>query len=233
MSVVRVKKTTSYTVMSNHHLRDKNLSLKAKGLLSLMLSLPAEWDYTINGLVAICKENETAVKSTLKELKRFGYLQVIKRNPNETKSGRIEYEYIIYEKPMPQQDGEKQEVENLPVESLPVENRTQLSTNELITERINKDNKEKKYKKEIRHEYGEYHNVLLTDSDLAKLKAEFPSDWQARIDNLSIGIQSKGYKYKDHLATIRNWARRDGQNNKPKANTMPNGKPFIEGDLPF
>lgn len=96
----------------------------------------------------------------------------------------------------------------------------------------NKDIKEK-YKKEIRHEYGEYHNVLLTDSDLAKLKAEFPSDWQARIDNLSIGIQSKGYKYKDHLATIRNWARRDGQNNNPKANTMPNGKPFIEGDLPF
>lgn len=59
MSIVRVNKTNNYTVMSNYHLRNRELSLKAKGLLSLMLSLPDDWDYSIAGLVAICKENET------------------------------------------------------------------------------------------------------------------------------------------------------------------------------
>lgn len=63
--------------------------------------------------------------------------------------------------------------------------------------------------KDIRHQYGEYKNVLLTDDELEKLKAEFPSDWQERIERLSCYIASKGTKYKNHLATIRNWARKD------------------------
>ena len=71
MAIYRVHKTKDYTVMSNTHLRDKDMSLKAKGLLTLMLSLPENWDYTINGLVAICKENETAIKSALDELKKL------------------------------------------------------------------------------------------------------------------------------------------------------------------
>lgn len=91
MSVIRVNKTKNYTVMSNEHLKDKRLSLKAKGLLSVMLSLPDTWDYSISGLVAICKESETAVKSTLNELKSCGYLVVTKKMPNETESGRTEY----------------------------------------------------------------------------------------------------------------------------------------------
>ena len=72
MAVIRINKTSDYTVMSNAHFREKEMSLKAKGLLSLMLSLPDTWDYSINGLVAFCKENESAIKSTLNELKRFG-----------------------------------------------------------------------------------------------------------------------------------------------------------------
>ena len=60
--------------MSNYHLRDRNLTLKTKGLLSIMLSLPEDWDYSIKGLVSICKENETAVRSALKELETNGYL---------------------------------------------------------------------------------------------------------------------------------------------------------------
>ena len=63
--------------------------------------------------------------------------------------------------------------------------------------------------KPVKHRYGEYNNVLLSDDEMEKLKAEFPNDWQERIDNLSRGIASHGYKYKNHLATIRNWARRD------------------------
>ena len=61
MSVVRVNKTKDFTIMSNHHLREKRMSLKAKGLLSMMLSLPDEWDYSISGLCAVCKENITAI----------------------------------------------------------------------------------------------------------------------------------------------------------------------------
>jgi predicted phage replisome organizer len=79
------------------------------------------------------------------------------------------------------------------------------------------DNK-KNNKKEIRHKYGEYENVLLSDSDFEKLKSEFPSDYTARIENLSSYIASTGKSYKNHLATIRNWARKEntGKENKPR-----------------
>lgn len=90
-SVCRVNKNANYTVMSNYHLRSTNLSLKAIGLLSKVLSLPENWDYSISGLTAICKEKETAIKAALDELKHWGYLNVTKLMPNETNSGRIEY----------------------------------------------------------------------------------------------------------------------------------------------
>lgn len=100
MAVFRVHKTKNYTLMSNHHLRDKDLSLKAKGLLSVMFSLPDSWNYSIPGLCAILKENETAVKSTIKELKATGYLIVDKKNPcKEEGRSKFEYIYNIYETP--------------------------------------------------------------------------------------------------------------------------------------
>jgi len=151
MSVVRVNKTKDFTVMSNYHLRDKNLSLKAKGLLSQMLSLPEDWDYTIEGLAEINKENKTAIKTALDELREHRYLQVHKLMPNETKSGRYEYVYDIYEVPVSEkilndieQEVEKQGIEILGVEILPIENQAQINTNIL-----NKDNKiqERKYTK--------------------------------------------------------------------------------------
>lgn len=132
MSVVRINKTKDYTVMSNHHFKNKKLSLKAKGLLSQMLSLPDNWDYTIAGLCAINKENETAIKSALDELKECGYLVVSKLMPNQTDSGRIEYVYDIYEQPI-----EKQGIENLPLEIQPVEKQRQLNTKELKTKKLN------------------------------------------------------------------------------------------------
>lgn len=138
MSVFRVNKTKYYTVMSNAHLNEKKMSLKAKGLLSLMLSLPEKWDYSIAGLVAICKENETAIKSTLDELKEFGYLEVIKTMPTKDNGGRISYEYVIYER---KQEGKKQDLENLGVEFQGVENPVQLNTNkENTNNKINYNN---------------------------------------------------------------------------------------------
>lgn len=128
MSVFRIEKTNNYTVMSNYHLREREMSLKAKGLLSLMLSLPNDWDYTIEGLVTICKENETAIKSTLKELKDFGYLEILKV---QNQKGQFEYQYNIYEKPQ----SKKPELENLGVENPSVENQGQLNTNKQNTKK--------------------------------------------------------------------------------------------------
>ena len=127
MAKFKINKTKDFTIMSNYHLKEKNMSLKAKGLLSVMLSLPDNWDYSISGLVAISLENETSIKSALSELKKLGYLEVIKLMPNESETGRIDYIYNIYEKP--KQEGKKQEVENLPLEILEVENQGQLNTN--------------------------------------------------------------------------------------------------------
>ena len=71
--------------------------------------------------------------------------------------------------------------------------------------------------RELRHKYGEYSNVLLSDTDLAKLKAEFPNDWEERIERLSAYMASTGKTYKNHLATIRNWARRDSESQCKRA----------------
>lgn len=128
--IVKVEKTSNYTVMSNAHLRDRNLSMKAKGLMSIVLSLPDNWEYSIAGLAALSSEKESAVKSALNELKDHGYLVVNKRMPNDTQSGRIEYEYKFFEVPgKAKQETEKQGVEILPLEILSVENQGQLNTN--------------------------------------------------------------------------------------------------------
>lgn len=128
-----VHKNENYTIMSNYHLRERDMSLKAKGLLSVILSLPSDWDYSIAGLVAISKENETAVKSALNELKRFGYLKVTKQMPNETESGRIEYAYDIYEQPCAKIAQENLSIDKQGIENLGVENQGQLNTNKTIT----------------------------------------------------------------------------------------------------
>lgn len=148
---IKVLKDGNFTVMKNYHLRDKTLSLKAKGLLSVVLSLPDDWEYSISGLVAILKENETAVSSALKELKTHGFLKVNKYSPSDTTSGRFEYEYIFTEEPFKFQDSGNQGVEILGVEKqgveiLGLENQGQLNTNILRTEELNKDilNKDKK-----------------------------------------------------------------------------------------
>ena len=97
MAVYRVQRTRDYTVMSNYHLKDKGLTLKSKGLLSMILSLPEEWNYTTRGLASICKEGVDAIGSALKELETAGY---IVRRQLRGANGRItDTEYIIYEQP--------------------------------------------------------------------------------------------------------------------------------------
>lgn len=97
--VFRINKTKNYTVMSNYHLQDKELSFKAKGLLSCMLSLPDNWNYSVRGLASISKEGIKAINSMLKELEENYYL---KRERKQENNGRFYYEYNIYETPYTQ-----------------------------------------------------------------------------------------------------------------------------------
>ena len=97
MAVFRVERNTGYTVMSNHHLRNKELSLKAKGLLSQMLSLPEDWDYTLAGLSFINREKIDAIREAVKELERAGY---IVRSRERDEKGRLRgADYVIFEQP--------------------------------------------------------------------------------------------------------------------------------------
>ena len=144
MSVFKIEKNKSYTVMSNYHLRDRNLSYKAKGLLSFMLSLPEDWDYSLNGLCSISKENRDAIRSTLKELQQNHYL-VIEKVRGE--KGYFEYNYLIYEKPYYlelENEKDTPDTENPHLDNPNVENQPQINTNIINTkEIIDKDDKTK------------------------------------------------------------------------------------------
>ena len=146
MAVFRIEKTRDYTVMSNHHLRNTNLSLKAKGLLSLMLSLPEEWDYTTKGLARICKDGVDSICAGVRELEEQGYvIRERVRNPN----GQLaSIEYTILEQPRPP-EREKPERENPvldnPEQALPVlgepgqGNTAQLNTKESSKQKSKKE----------------------------------------------------------------------------------------------
>ena len=99
MAVFRVEKSKGYTVMSNHHLRNKELSLKAKGLLSQMLSLPEDWDYTLAGLSHINRESIDAIRTAVWELEKAGY--ITRRQGRDEKGKMTAIEYTIYEQPQP------------------------------------------------------------------------------------------------------------------------------------
>lgn len=148
MAKFRVEKNKDFTIMSNHHLRNKDLSLKAKGLLSQMLSLPEDWDYTLRGLVAINKEKLEAIRTAVLELEQQGY---ITRQQKREPGGRLSnIEYTIYERPqhrLPRVDAsnaapppcldfpntEKPNTEKPYTEKPYTENPTQLNTKELST----------------------------------------------------------------------------------------------------
>ena len=131
MSVFRVEKNKGYTVMSNHHLRNRTLSLKAKGLLSQMLSLPGDWDYTLQGLAQINKESIDAIREAVRELERAGY---IKRSRERDERGCLRGTvYTIYEQPhaepTPEEPTqEKPALDNPTLEKPTLENPTQLNT---------------------------------------------------------------------------------------------------------
>ena len=158
MAVFRVERNTGYTVMSNHHLRNKELSLKAKGLLSQMLSLPEDWDYTLAGLSHINREKIDAIREAVKELEKAGY---IVRSRERDEKGRLRgADYVIYEQPQPREpeaatSGGQPPILDLPTLENPtldnptlekptqekptLENPMQLNKDKLITEKQKKE----------------------------------------------------------------------------------------------
>jgi len=148
MAVFRVEKTKDYTVMSNYHLSDKNLSLKAKGMLSLMFSLPDTWDYTLTGLVYICKDGIASIRTTVAELEAYGYFS--HRRVRNEKGQLGDIEYTIHEIPQKRKTNDDTPVENSPSErekpicgnhtlekvildNPTLENHTQINTNQSIS----------------------------------------------------------------------------------------------------
>ena len=153
MAVFRIEKTRDFTVMSNYHLRDVELSLKAKGLLSLMLSLPEDWDYTTKGLACICKDGVDSITSALKELESHGYLT---RQRTRYGNGRLgDITYTIHERPVEQEDKKEAPEPGEPEQEKPERenprqvnlrqaepkqgNPAQLNTKELNTDGLNTD----------------------------------------------------------------------------------------------
>ena len=203
MAVFRIERTRDYTVMSNHHLRNGKLSLKAKGLLSMMLSLPEDWNYTTRGLAAICKEGVDAIGGALRELEAAGY---IVRHQLRDKQGRIsDTEYVIYEQPQPknpdtpQPDTASPDTEKpymvKPDMALPrLETPAQINIDKRITEEINTDSVnthsilsdgsrpsvlaalEAKRKEVSGRDMDEYREIIMENIDYDILRMDMPYD---------------------------------------------------------
>ena len=154
MTVFRVHKNENYTVLANYHFKEKEMTLKAKGLLSLMLSLPESWDYSAVGLVKLSKDGKDSVNAALKELEKFGYLkrtQVF--NSNGTFGG---YNYEIFEKPNTDTETEKPSTDKPFTEKPSTENPTQLNKKEL--------NKKELSIKEVEEERSTEKNLTTYDA---------------------------------------------------------------------
>lgn len=146
MAVFRVKKNENFTTMCNIHLRDKSLSLKAKGMLSIFLSLPDEWHYSVKGLAGICQEGPDCIRSVLKELESAGYL--VRRRTRKENGQLGDAEYLIFETPQPKNDedltcassvqappAQEPPMQENPIQVKPVQNDpTGIKKEEVITE---------------------------------------------------------------------------------------------------
>ena len=193
MAKFKINKTENYTIIANTHLKERKMSLKSKGLLTLMLSLPDDWNYSLKGLVSLCSESESAIKSSLQELKKFGYLRIQKIAPKKG-SGKFEYIYEIFESPLKKEERqrvnkkvenlqlenqpdenvtiENLKVENQPVENLQLENQPDiLSTKQSRTKELN--TKEKNKKENVTEKLLNYIETLEIDSEKKKIFKEW------------------------------------------------------------
>lgn len=199
----KVEKISNFTTIDNGIFQDRRLTNSARGLLVLMLSLPNDWDFSVKGLVAICKEGERAVKSSLRELKELGYLEVKKLLPNETSSHTIEYEYIIYEKAQDigcqdihNQEVHNQEVQNSPLDTNPLNNNNKPLLYNKILNNKKEICKEKDYSSDI--------DFLGTIPTLQEVK-DFITLKQLPIDAEDFYNYYSSIGWTQNNSPIRNW----------------------------
>ena len=168
MNIKRIQKSKNYSIISNEILRRKDLSLKAKGLMSLILSLPDSWDLTVNGLVAIVKESKNTIYSVLKELNGFGYVE---RNRVTNLSGKVvKWELLVYEEPLTKKPQLKKP---------DVENCTQIITDTKINTNLNKiywidEIKDLNYPKEMKEDFKSY---WLEETKTGKTRQSLQRTW--------------------------------------------------------
>ena len=168
MNIKRIQKSKNYSIISNVILRRKDLSLKAKGLMSLILSLPDSWDLTVNGLVEIVKESKNTIYTVLKELNKFGYVE---RNRITDSTGKvIKWELLIYESPHTKKPQLKKP---------DVENCTQINTDTKINTNLNKiywidEIKELNYPKEMKEDFIDYWSE---ESKTGKTRQSMQKTW--------------------------------------------------------
>ena len=183
MAVYRVNKSRNYTVMSNFHLRDKNLSLKAVGLLSKMLSFNDGWKFSTRGLSAICKEGPDAILSALRELERHGYL--VRHRQRDSKGRLSSTIFDIFEEPQPVSPDtgsphmENPDVDNPDMEKPHEENPAQINTNQVITQERN-------------NSLSKYQSINLDGMDRMDEREQYR---ELIRDNLEIDIRSQDRHY--------------------------------------
>lgn len=202
MAVFRVHKNNNFIVIGKTHLKEKDMSLKAIGLLSIMLSLPDDWDYSVGGLAAIRSESKDTINRVLNELEEFGYL---KRTQLRSESGLITgYEYDIYEEPYPKNP----DTDNPDTDNPDTDYKLQYNNNKLNNNKLNNKEYKKGFKKPTLEEVEAY-----------KKERNLTLDAQSFIDY----YESNGWKVgrnsmKDWKATARRWSRSNtpGDTNKPE-----------------
>lgn len=193
-----IERDDTFTVVTNNILRNKNLSLSAKGLLCTMLSLPPEWDYSFNGLVAICKEGKASVRNAINELKDAKYIKI---SQSRNEKGYYQYKYTVYRKPFEERDlnvnyptPDYRTTDYRTSDYRSSENQQQLNTNKLnIKELI--DKYDKTGEPEIKH-----NNLTLELIKLNYIKEDDNSSFY--FDDLFKEYLSNGYSYREILGAI-------------------------------
>ena len=209
MAIIRKEHMRNYTIVDNGFIRDDTLSLKAKGLMLTFLSLPDNWKFTEKWLISQSTDGVSSVNSCINELKEHGYLtRERERNDDGTWGEMV---YTVYEAPISEN----------PIQVNPISENPQLLNTDITDISVmDKPNTNKtNTPKSAKHKFGEYGHVLLTDDDVEKLKAKFPTDWELRIKELDEGIEQYGYSYKNHYLTIIKWDekhRKEREANNPQ-----------------
>lgn len=228
MAILKNEIKEKFTMIPNYILYQDDISLKAIGMYCKMLALPNNWKFTESGLASIIKDGRDSARTAITELEDLGLLYRFQIRDN----GKMgEMVYYLSEIPLNEEDKKQIEANFNPIELIntdyekPVLEEPKLeiptteNTHNIIynNKKLNKYNtnniyiREKKEKPQ-RHKYGEYGNVSFTDEQYSKLKEEFPNDYEKRIQNVDDYVQATGTKYKDFLAVIRNWAKREKSN---------------------